>query len=162
MLPWAANGRNGWKADTGTASLNAMLAILALMVGAPWASPSEPLVGDLYSAIWQDVTASAMIGNGDGLAAEWYNAGSKEPEARDLHIRDLKCKGNVTRYRCRFSLLRDDQLPENSSVEAARLSCSAIFEPEVRQGGWAIKHYPPSEQHVHSQSTMRCNRLPTD
>ena len=132
-----------------------MLAMLAL---APSANPTEPLAGQLRAAIWHDLQVNALIGNGNWLASLWYNAGSEEPKATDLHFQDLACRRRKEGYLCSFTLFRDGGMTTVLGEHAPdKLTCNATFVQPKSDQGWAVKHIPPRRV-GHSQTTMRCKR----
>lgn len=130
-----------------------------MLLAATQAAQSEPLAGDLRSAIWSDLQLNAMIGNGNWIASLWYNAGADNPDSPDLHLTDLECKSSKRLYTCSFSLIRDGGVKMAFNQEAPdKLSCHAVFVPEVDGEGWSVRHLPPSPQGGHSQTTMTCDR----
>lgn len=133
-----------------------MFALLALLAAASSAPPSEPIAGQLRDAIWYDLQINAMIGNGNWVGSLWYNAGREDPNAADLHIRDLECQSGSDGYRCSFTLFRDGGVKILLGERAPdRLTCGATFVPAKDGDGWAIKHIPPRRV-GHSQTTMTC------
>jgi hypothetical protein len=118
-------------------------------------SPAEPLRGQLHAAIWHDLLVNAMIGNGNGLASLWYNAGSDG--VSDLHIGQLECSKVPAGQRCAFQLFRDGG-PATAFGETApdKLQCDAMF--IMQKDGWAVRHTPPRKA-GHSKTSMRCKVL---
>ena len=114
--------------------------------------PPAPLKQQLQSAIWADLEANAMIGNGNWIGSLWYNAANGSDE--NLHIRSLRCNKAGSGQRCAFELVRDGPqkrvLGESAPVQ---LSCVARF---ARSGTkWAVVHAPPRKV-GHSKTSMRC------
>lgn len=132
-----------------------MFALLLTALAASLTAPTEPLKGQLQSAIWADLQLNAMIGNGNWLASLWYNAGSDT--ASDLHIRELTCSQDGSVQRCSFALHRDGG-PKEVMGETApdALICLADF--GKTDDGWSISHTPPHKV-GHSQTSMRCKIL---
>ena len=133
-----------------------LLSVLTLLATASWASPAEPLAGQLRAAIWSDLQLNAMIGNGSWLASLWYNAGEDNSEAEPLHIQNMSCVSNHKGYQCSFTLLRDGGARVSfNEVAPDRLTCTAQF---VRSDtdGWGVKHLP-TRGAGHSRTTMQCN-----
>ena len=134
-----------------------MFTLLALWAAAPFAPPPEPLARHLMAAIWHDLQVNAMIGNGNWVASLWYNAGSEDPKAADLHIQGLACRRRTEAYLCSFVLLRDGGVTTVLGEKAPdRLTCNATF-VQAKDEGWAVKHIPPRRV-GHSQTTMKCKR----
>lgn len=132
-----------------------MFALILTAIAAFLTPPSEPLKGQLQSAIWADLELNAMIGNGNLLASLWYNAGSDT--ASDLHIRELTCSQGGSAQRCSFLLYRDSG-PKTAMGETApdALVCVAKFN---RTGDrWSVLHTPPRKV-GHSQTSMRCKTV---
>jgi hypothetical protein len=136
-----------------------MLMALLLLTAARLSSPDPALTGQLYAAIWDDLELNALIGN--WIASLWSNAGSDDPDVRDHHILDLRCRPRRPGYRCAFRLFRDGGVSEAFGEAAPdRLACTAIFLSDDEHGGLMVKHLPPTPHHSHSQTTMRCRREP--
>lgn len=121
-------------------------------------APSEPLEGQLQSAIWADLQLNAMIGNGSWLASLWYNAG--DGLGPDLHIRGLQCAMTSFGQRCSFDLYRDGG-PTNVLGETApdKLACVAAF--AHHSDGWSVIHAPPRGA-GHSKTSMECKTSSSD
>jgi hypothetical protein len=133
-----------------------MFTLLAMLAAAPFATPTEPLAGQLRAAIWHDLGVNALIGNGNWVASLWYNAGSEDPKAADLHIQDLSCRSRTEGHLCSFTLFRDGGVKIVLGEQAAdKLTCNATFVQTKDLEGWAVKHVPPTRM-GHSQTTMRC------
>ena len=132
-----------------------MLVLLLIAVAASLTPPSEPLKGQLQSAIWADLQLNAMIGNGNWLASLWYNVGSDT--ASDLHIRELTCSRGGSAQRCSFQLHRDGG-PKKAMGEIApdALVCVAGF--NRTDDRWSVLHTPPHKV-GHSQTSMRCKAI---
>ncbi|KQM27840.1 MULTISPECIES: hypothetical protein [unclassified Sphingomonas] len=131
---------------------------LTLYALAAFSIPDEPLAGQLRAAIWDDLQRNAMIGNGNRLAASWYDAGHYESPAPRLHIQALDCTTTRAGQRCSFNLWREGG-PRWVLGEVAtdRLSCRAQF---VQQSGeWSVLHRPPPGA-GHSRTDMRCRVIP--
>jgi len=60
-----------------------------------------PTAEEARAAIWGDLQLNATIGNGNWLAALWYDAGAENRPTPDLHIRDVDCRRHAGSYRCR-------------------------------------------------------------
>jgi hypothetical protein len=132
-----------------------MFALLLSAVAASLTPPTEPLKGQLQSAIWADLQLNAMIGNGNWLASLWYNAGSDT--ASNLHIRELTCSQDGSVQRCSFSLHRDGGPKEvMGEIAPDALICLADF--GRTEDGWSISHTLPHRV-GHSQTSMRCKTL---
>ena len=131
---------------------------LAMLALAPPARPTEPLAGQLRAAIWYDLQVNAMIGNGNWIASLWYNAGSEDPKAPNLHIQDLGCSSRTNGYLCSFTLFRAGGVTTTDRGEQVpdTLICNATFIRANGEEGWAIKHIP-TRRVGHSQTTMKCN-----
>lgn len=129
-----------------------MLSFFLTLAAASLTPPSEPLKGQLQSAIWADLQLNAMIGNGNWLASLWYNAGSDT--SPDLHIRKLTCSQAGSAQRCSFELRRDGG-PKRAMGDTAPdvLVCFADFAPT--DDGWSVSHTLPHKA-GHSQTSMRC------
>ena len=133
--------------------LNVFL-LLAIVAAAPPIQPAAPLARELKAAVWNDLQMNALIGNGNLLAADWYNAGSDT--GPNLHIRDLLCNGSRSVKRCSFRLVRDGGSVEvNGGQVPVTLVCGAAFVRGNDEGGWSVRHTPPLRV-GHSQTTMRC------
>lgn len=135
----------------GRATLTHALAAVA----AAYAAPPEPLKGQILSAIWADLQLNATIGNDNGIASLWYQAGSGT--APDLHIQDLACIQKRSQYRCAFVLHRDGG-PKTISGQAApaRLACTASF--HATDEAWSVVHEAPRRM-GHSRTSMLCKSL---
>ncbi|HYI49308.1 MAG TPA: hypothetical protein VEX35_12675 [Allosphingosinicella sp.] len=135
-----------------------MLAILAALAVSPMAPPEEALARQLRRAIWYDLSSNARIGNGNELAARWYNAGSDRREAPLLRIQDLVCRTGSARLRCRFGLFREGG-PATYYGRAApdRLECRVTFRRSRIDGSWSIPRLPPGPRGGHSRITIRCS-----
>ena len=129
-----------------------MSAHILIAIAASLTPPSEPLKGQLQSAIWADLQLNGMIGNGNRLASLWYNAGSDT--VSDLHIRELTCLQVGSVQRCSFALYRDGG-PKKVMGETApdALMCLADF--RRIDGGWSVSHTPPRKV-GHSRTSMQC------
>jgi hypothetical protein len=129
-----------------------MLANLLAAASLAFMPPSEPLKGQLQSAIWADLELNAMIGNGNWIASLWYQAGNDATRA--LHIQELRCGQTSAKLQCAFDLYRDGG-PQIVLNEAApdRLSCVASFTQS--NDGLAVLHTPPRKS-GHSKTSMRC------
>ena len=130
--------------------------IILLLALAQMTPPDEPLVSRLRAAIWDDLRANGMIGNGNRVASRWMNfwGGDDVP----LHIVDLVCRGNALSQTCRFDMLRDGGtiVVDGESVPD-RIRCRAtIRRPSEREREWSIAHLPPRPGGGHSRTTMRC------
>ena len=135
-----------------------MLGLLALLIMAPAAPPDEAVIGQFYRAIWNDLFQDSMLFTGNALGSLWYQAGSDNPGAHDLHIRNLRCHGRDPRWRCTFNLFRDGGVGVVYGMRAPdRLFCRADFERRA-DGELAVRHLPLEEEDVHSLTTMRCRR----
>ncbi|MGW8203992.1 hypothetical protein ACWGM0_15790 [Sphingomonas bisphenolicum] len=75
-----------------------MIPNILLAATAVFLVPAAPLDGQLNAAIWHDLEANAMIGNGDRLAALWANAGNEK--ALTLHIEQLRCRQQKSVKQC--------------------------------------------------------------
>jgi hypothetical protein len=135
-----------------------MLALAAILAaasaGAQMTPPDPALARRLYGAIWDDLELNAMIGNGNRVAALWYQ-GQREGSAPPLlHILDLRCQGRRTPRYCSFTLFREGGVASFLGEPAPdRLACTARFH---RSGSvWWIVHIPPLRG-GHSQTAMRC------
>ncbi|KQM87630.1 hypothetical protein ASE67_08060 [Sphingomonas sp. Leaf23] len=127
---------------------------LTLYAMVTFSIPDEPLAGQLRAAIWDDLQRNAMIGNGNRLAALWYEAGQDESPAPRLHIQALDCITTRAGQRCSFNLWRAGG-PRwvLGKVAPDRLSCRAQF---VQQSGeWSVRHRPPPDA-GHIRTDMRC------
>lgn len=130
-----------------------MISKTLVAASAIFATPIEPLEGQLNAAIWHDLQANAMIGNGDWLASLLLNAG--DGKELNFHINQLQCRQRMPEMQCRFILSRDggkiavfgEDAPEN-------LECEAVFEKGA--GTWQVVHQPPRRGRGHSKSSMRC------
>ncbi|HYG29328.1 MAG TPA: hypothetical protein VD887_03845 [Allosphingosinicella sp.] len=132
-----------------------LAAILAVATAeAPMTPPSQPLARRLYGAIWDDLQLNAMIGNGNRIAALWYQAGADGTTHPLLHILDLRCRGRGTRRVCHFTLFREGGGATYLGEPAPdRLACTARFRRS--RTIWGIEHIPPTRG-GHSQTAMRC------
>lgn len=131
---------------------SAMLAAAA--AGAPMAPPNPALASQLYAAIWDDLELNAMIGNGNWVAALWYQAGAEGSSHPRLHILDLECRGRGTRRHCSFTLYREGGVSTYLGERAPdRLACTAQFHRS--HSVWGIVHIPPARG-GHSRTMMRC------
>jgi len=134
-----------------------MLIILTALAASQMVPPEEPLARQLRGIIWYDLQSNAMIGNGNDLAALWYNAGSDGAHAPLLHIQNLVCSGSSTRLSCRFALLREGGIATFLGEEAPdRLGCRVTFRRSGRAGRWSIPRLPPGPDGGHSRITIRC------
>ena len=132
-----------------------MLALFLAAAAASLVPQSEPLKGQLQSAIWTDLQLNAIIGNGNWLASLWYNVGSDT--APDLHIVELRCSQAGSTQRCSFKLLRDGgPTVVLGETAPAKLACVALFARTKEV--WSVVHRPPREA-GHSQTSMRCEAL---
>lgn len=129
-----------------------MLAALLVAASATLSPPLEPVKGQLQAAIWADLQMNAMIGNGNWLASQWYNAGSDA--GPNLHIGELRCAKNHGGQQCSFVLLRDGG-PATALGETApdKLACVASF--AHHRDGWSVVHTPPRGS-SHTRTTMKC------
>lgn len=133
-----------------------MLFILAALAF-QMAPPAEPLAAQLRGLIWYDLQSNAMIGNGNQLAAVWYNAETNGGSATPLHLRDLTCSGGTTRLTCRFALFREGGVSTFlGEVAPDRLACGVSFRRSRRDGQWSIPRLPPGPNGGHSRITIRC------
>ncbi|WP_375194826.1 hypothetical protein [Sphingobium sp.] len=132
-----------------------MLAILLAAASTTFTTPSEPLKGQLQSAIWADLQLNAMIGNGNWLASLWYQAGNDT--APDLHIQELRCGKTRTGHQCAFDLYRDGGIKVvlNKAVPD-RLACVASF--ALLRDGLSVFHTSPRGS-GHSKTSMRCETI---
>jgi hypothetical protein len=127
-----------------------------LAATAAFMAPVAPLDGQLNAAIWNDLQANAMIGNGDRLAALWANAGNEKPLT--LHIEQLRCGQQKAVLQCSFTLARDGgQVTVFGEDSPEHLRCVASFEKSADM--WHVIHQPPKKRRGHSQSSMNCQRL---
>ena len=135
-----------------------MLIVLTALAASQMVPPEEPLAGELFGRIWYDLQSNALIGNGNELAARWYNAGPDGADAPRLHIQNLACSGSSTRLRCRFELFREGGIATTNLGEVApdRLACRASFRRSGRDGRWSIPRLPPGPDGGHSRITIRC------
>lgn len=134
--------------------ITSMILLVSLIVAARLSQPAEPLAGQLRAAVWQDLQVNALIGNGNLLASDWYNAGSDTDP--DLHIRDLRCDSRNSVKQCSFRLIRDGVGGEvNRQQVPDKLACDAIFTRGSDENGWGVKH-TPLHRIGHSQTTMHC------
>src|SRR5690348_5790650 len=105
-----------------------MFTLLAMLAVASPSPPSEPLAGQLQAAIWRELETNALIGNGNWLASLWYNAGSEDQKAADLHIKDLACRSKTGSCLCSFNLPRDGGVTTVLGEQAPdKLTCDATF-----------------------------------
>ncbi len=132
-----------------------MRALLLAAVVAFLTPPSEPLKGQLQSAIWADLRLNAMIGNGNWLASLWYNAESDT--VSDLHIRELTCSQGGSVQRCSFELHRDGG-PQKAMGETAPDALVCVADFNRTDDGWSVSHTPPHKV-GHSQTSTRCKTL---
>ncbi|WP_294324269.1 hypothetical protein [uncultured Sphingomonas sp.] len=129
---------------------------LTLFAAATLSVPEEPLAGQLRAAIWDDLQRNAIIGNGNRVAASWYEAGGSESPAPRLHIQALDCAKARAGQRCSFILWREGG-PRRVRGEVApdRISCRAQFVRGQDLGNWSVRHWPPRRV-GHSRTDMRC------
>lgn len=128
-----------------------MFAII-IAAAASFATPTEELRIQLRAAIWTDLQLNAMIGNGNWLASQWYNA--ENGTAADLHIQDLRCIQTRSGQRCSFGLYRDGgEVVLLGKTAPDRLTCVAVL--SRRGDEWSVVHTPPRRK-GHSQTSMRC------
>lgn len=132
-----------------------MLALILTAIAAFLTPLSEPLKGQLQSAIWADLELNATIGNGNWLASLWYNAGSDT--ASNLHIRELTCSQDGAVKRCAFELHRDGG-PKETMGEAAPDVLICVADLGRTDDGWSVAHTPP-HKFGHSQTSMRCKTV---
>jgi hypothetical protein len=135
-----------------------MIFPFAVAAAAQLIAPSNPLAGQLRSAIWDDLGRNALIGNGNWIASLWYRASNGDANTPDLHIADLMCRSRKDRQDCSFTLHRDGGV-KNIDGETApdRLRCRANVVLSGA-GQWMVKHIPPRKV-GHSRTTLRCNQL---
>jgi hypothetical protein len=123
-------------------------------------APSEELAQQLRGAIWYDLRSNVLIGNGNELAARWFNGGSDRAEAPRLHIQNLVCSGSSTRLRCRFGLFREGGVATYfGEVAPDRLACRVTFRRSGEAGSWEIPRLPPGPHGGHSRITIRCRAV---
>lgn len=133
-----------------------MIPNILLAATAVFLVPAAPLDGQLNAAIWHDLEANAMIGNGDRLAALWANAGNEK--ALTLHIEQLRCRQQKSVKQCSFTLARDGgKITVFGKDAPEQLRCIASLE-KIRDA-WQVIHQPPKKHRGHSQSSMNCNLL---
>jgi len=133
-----------------------MFSLLAMLALASSVPPTEPIAAQFRAAIWHDLEVNALIGNGNWAASLWYNAGSDDPKAADLHIQDLLCRNRGWDYLCSFTLVRDGGVrPVLGEQAPDRLTCNATFVQAKDEEGWVVKHIPPHGA-GHSRTTIRC------
>lgn len=134
-----------------------MISKTLLAASAIFATPVAPLEGQLNAAIWHDLEANAMIGNGDWLASLLLHAG--DDKTLNFNINQLQCRQRMQEMECRFMLSRDggkivvfgEDAPEN-------LQCVAAFQKGADT--WQVIHQPPRRGSGHSKSSMTC-KIPT-
>jgi hypothetical protein len=121
------------------------------------APPDEELAGQLRAEIWNDLQSNAMIGNGNGLAASWANAGNDRDPAPLLHIQGLVCGGGQTKLRCEFGLLRDGGIATYLGEPVPdKLACDVNFRRSSPAQAWTIPRLPPGPKGGHSRITIKC------
>jgi len=124
---------------------------------AQMAPPEKELAEQLHGAIWSDLFSNAFIGNGNELAALWYNAGSDRPKEPLLRIENLVCSKGSARVRCRFGLFREGGAATYLGEPAPdRLSCGATFHRSRSDGRWFIPRKPPGPDGGHTRITIKC------
>ena len=129
---------------------------VTLLVAAGLSVPDDPLAGQLRAAIWDDLQRNAMIGNGNGLVASWYEAGQDERPAPRLPIRALDCFETRAGQGCAFSLWGEGGARRvRAELAPDRLFCRAQFVRAHESGGWNVRHPPPKGPR-HSRADMRC------
>lgn len=137
-----------------------MLTFLAALAVSQMEPPEEVLARQLRAAIWFDLRSNAMIGNGNELAARWFNAGSDRTEPPLLHIENLVCSNGSTRFRCRFGLFREGGVATFlGDVAPERLACRVTFRRSGDDGRWEIPRLPPGPRGGHSRITIQCRAV---
>src|SRR4051812_5764521 len=99
------------------------MTIFALLLAG--ASPARPALAEQFQAgIWHDLFVNMMIGNGDSVAAIWYQDAGENADPPDLQLQELACRQHAAKYRCSFILIRKggpDSFRGKPSPE--RISC---------------------------------------
>lgn len=133
-----------------------LFAILLLM-----SAPPPPTNEELYSAIWADLFANALIGNYNPAAGgKWY-FGHEKDRPPTLRIVDLACHPKGKRRACTLDLERTrhpESTTEKELLEAGRLTCTVEFQ-YVRDGAemvWNVARLPPPQGESHTQTLLQC------
>lgn len=132
---------------------------MALVLAAATAlfAPVEPLAGQLRAAIWKDIEANGIIGNGNEVARLWLNYYGRDETASTLSVLDLACQGGQQAQRCSFTLFRaGGPIVEGGRSIGDRINCTARFRLMKADRAWEIPHLPPIPTGGHSRTIMKC------